>query len=189
MLEGNVTLVLSESHATSQFARCIVMPNLVPPVTPTERALAYHERVLVHVPEERHDPSGAKGFESLVTIYMTDGGDRYDGRYHRRQDPPRCRHDQDLYRQALPWHTIHNTHLQCVSSGKEHAQADVLTDFLMLWYCSWSDDQHVTKIDNLYLALETMSEAGMPQLVHARPPSWSSRSSRWWPSSRTSRWS
>ncbi|KAG6586807.1 dihydroorotase, homodimeric type [Phytophthora cinnamomi] len=80
----------------SQFARCIVMPNLVPLVTTTERALAYHERVLVHVPEERHDPSGAKGFQPLVTIYMTDGGDLYDGRYHHRRDPPRCRHDQDL---------------------------------------------------------------------------------------------
>ncbi|KAG6611888.1 dihydroorotase, homodimeric type [Phytophthora cinnamomi] len=114
----NVTLVRSESHATSQFACCIVVPNLVPPVTTTERALAYHERVLVHVPEECRDPSGAKGFEPLVMIYMTDGDDLYDGRYHRRRDPPRCRHDQDLYRQALP---------------------------------CWSDDQHVTKIDNLYL--------------------------------------
>ncbi|KAG6608914.1 dihydroorotase, homodimeric type [Phytophthora cinnamomi] len=78
--EGNVTLVPSESHATSQFARYIVMPNLVPPVTTTERALAYHERVLVHVPEGSRDPSGAKGFEPLVTIYMTDGDDLHDGR-------------------------------------------------------------------------------------------------------------
>ena len=48
-----------------QFARAIVMPNLRPPVTTTELALAYRERVLQALPQ------GAK-FEPLMTLYLTD---------------------------------------------------------------------------------------------------------------------
>jgi len=54
-------------HACSQFARAIAMPNLVPPVTTTEMALAYRERILEHVPAE------FKGkFQPLMTLYLTD---------------------------------------------------------------------------------------------------------------------
>jgi dihydroorotase len=48
-----------------QFARAIVMPNLRPPVTTTELALAYRERILAAL------PIGAK-FEPLMTLYLTD---------------------------------------------------------------------------------------------------------------------
>ncbi len=48
-----------------QFARAIVMPNLVPPVTTVERALAYRQRILNALPEE-------SGFEPLMTLYLTD---------------------------------------------------------------------------------------------------------------------
>ena len=48
-----------------QFARAIVMPNLVPPVTTVERALAYHQRIVDALPEESH-------FEPLMTLYLTD---------------------------------------------------------------------------------------------------------------------
>jgi dihydroorotase len=48
-----------------QFARAIVMPNLVPPVTTVERARAYRERILAAV------PSGAR-FEPLMTLYLTE---------------------------------------------------------------------------------------------------------------------
>lgn len=48
-----------------QFARAIVMPNLRPPVTTTELALAYRERILEAL------PVGA-AFEPLMTIYLTD---------------------------------------------------------------------------------------------------------------------
>jgi len=49
----------------AQFARAIVMPNLKPPVTTTEQALAYRQRILEAL------PSGAK-FEPLMTLYLTD---------------------------------------------------------------------------------------------------------------------
>jgi dihydroorotase len=48
-----------------QFARAIVMPNLRPPVTTTELALAYRQRILAALPK------GAK-FEPLMTLYLTD---------------------------------------------------------------------------------------------------------------------
>lgn len=48
-----------------QFARAIVMPNLRPPVTTTELAMAYRERILAAL------PAGAK-FEPLMTLYITD---------------------------------------------------------------------------------------------------------------------
>ena len=49
----------------AQFARAIVMPNLKPPVTTTEQALAYRGRIL------RALPAGA-AFEPLMTLYLTD---------------------------------------------------------------------------------------------------------------------
>jgi len=48
-----------------RFARAIVMPNLQPPVTTTERALGYRGRILSALPE------GMK-FEPLMTLYLTD---------------------------------------------------------------------------------------------------------------------
>ncbi|MGD9616566.1 MAG: dihydroorotase [Alphaproteobacteria bacterium] len=51
-----------------QFARAIVMPNLVPPVTTVAAARDYRERILAAV------PAGA-GFTPLMTCYLTDGAD------------------------------------------------------------------------------------------------------------------
>jgi dihydroorotase len=48
-----------------QFARAIVMPNLLPPVRTTQEALNYRERILGELPE------GAD-FEPLMTLYLTD---------------------------------------------------------------------------------------------------------------------
>jgi dihydroorotase len=48
------------------FARAIAMPNLKPPVTDAAMALAYHDRLLAHVPAE-HMP-----FTPLMTLYLTD---------------------------------------------------------------------------------------------------------------------
>ncbi|MBI5919601.1 MAG: dihydroorotase [Nitrosomonadales bacterium] len=48
-----------------QFARAIVMPNLRPPVTTTEQAEAYRERIIKAL------PAGMK-FEPLMTLYLTD---------------------------------------------------------------------------------------------------------------------
>ncbi len=48
-----------------QFARAIVMPNLVPPVRTCAEALAYRERILAALPP-------ASRFEPLMTLYLTD---------------------------------------------------------------------------------------------------------------------
>jgi dihydroorotase len=52
-------------HTAAQFGRAIIMPNLRPPVTTTEQALAYQDRILAAV------PPGWR-FEPLMTLYLTD---------------------------------------------------------------------------------------------------------------------
>lgn len=49
----------------SQFGRAIIMPNLAPPVTTTEQALGYRERILAARP-------AGSAFEPLMTLYLTD---------------------------------------------------------------------------------------------------------------------
>jgi dihydroorotase len=48
-----------------QFARAIVMPNLRPPVTTAEAALAYYQRIKQALP-------AGQVFEPLMTLYLTD---------------------------------------------------------------------------------------------------------------------
>ncbi len=50
-------------HTARQFARAIVMPNLVPPIASVEAARAYRERIV--------EAAGA-GFTPLMTCYLTD---------------------------------------------------------------------------------------------------------------------
>jgi dihydroorotase len=52
----------------ARFARALVMPNLRPPVTTTEQALTYRQRILEAL------PAGA-AFEPLMTLYLTDRTD------------------------------------------------------------------------------------------------------------------
>ena len=52
-------------HTAAQFGRAIVMPNLKPPVTTAEQALAYKQRILAAVPP-------GMSFEPLMTLYLTD---------------------------------------------------------------------------------------------------------------------
>ena len=51
-------------HTARQFGRAIIMPNLQPPVTTTEQAIAYRERILAAVPDGIH-------FTPLMTLYLT----------------------------------------------------------------------------------------------------------------------
>ncbi len=52
-------------HSARQFARAVIMPNLRPPVTTTQQALAYRARILEAVPP-------GLDFEPLMTLYLTD---------------------------------------------------------------------------------------------------------------------
>src|SRR5690348_7317506 len=55
-------------YTARQFARAIVMPNLVPPVTSAAVAAAYRARILAAL------PAGAR-FTPLMTAYLTDATD------------------------------------------------------------------------------------------------------------------
>lgn len=52
-------------HSARQFARAIIMPNLKPPVTTVQQALAYRDRIRAALP-------GNTTFTPLMTLYLTD---------------------------------------------------------------------------------------------------------------------
>jgi dihydroorotase len=64
--DGTKTKSILE-HVTKQFARCIAMPNLKPPVTTTEAATEYYNHIMSFLPSD----NSAK-FEPLMTLYLTD---------------------------------------------------------------------------------------------------------------------
>jgi len=53
------------AFTAARFGRAIVMPNLKPPVTTTEMAIGYRERILSALPDGMQ-------FEPLMTLYLTD---------------------------------------------------------------------------------------------------------------------
>lgn len=64
-LRDEQALQLTVASTARTFKRAIVMPNLNPPVTTTEQALAYRQRILAAAPAN-------SGFEPLMTLYLTD---------------------------------------------------------------------------------------------------------------------
>jgi len=52
-------------HSARRFARAVIMPNLVPPVTTVAAARAYRQRILDALPE-------GSVFRPLMTLYLTD---------------------------------------------------------------------------------------------------------------------
>lgn len=52
-------------YTAAQFSRAIIMPNLRPPVTTTELAVAYRKRILDALPK-------SSDFEPLMTLYLTE---------------------------------------------------------------------------------------------------------------------
>ena len=64
-LRDDQALAAVVGASARQMGRAIIMPNLQPPVTTTEQALAYRERILAALPEGNQ-------FEPLMTLYLTD---------------------------------------------------------------------------------------------------------------------
>ena len=62
-LRDGDTLKTVAPYTARQFARAIVMPNLVPPVTSVEGAAAYRDRIMA---------ATGPGFTPLMTCYLTD---------------------------------------------------------------------------------------------------------------------
>ncbi|WP_404341643.1 dihydroorotase [Vreelandella venusta] len=64
-LRDDDALTAVVGHTAAQMGRAIIMPNLKPPVTTTEQAIAYRERILAALPE-------GSVFEPLMVLYLTD---------------------------------------------------------------------------------------------------------------------
>lgn len=56
------------AHATQRFGRCLMMPNLKPPVTTTAKALEYRDHIKASMPKGKEFPH----FQPLMTLYLTD---------------------------------------------------------------------------------------------------------------------
>ncbi|MDA8687873.1 dihydroorotase, partial [bacterium] len=52
-------------ETTRHFARCIVMPNLIPPILSAKHAIEYKKRIIRSIPPKDN-------FEPLMTIYLTE---------------------------------------------------------------------------------------------------------------------
>jgi len=65
MLEGVI------EHSAKDFARAIIMPNLVPPVVTTSDATAYRKRIMKALPD-------GMNFMPLMTLYLTENTDPKD---------------------------------------------------------------------------------------------------------------
>lgn len=63
-LRDGAALAAVAPASARQFARALVMPNLRPPITSTEQALAYRDRILAALPE-------GSDFEPLMSLYLT----------------------------------------------------------------------------------------------------------------------
>ena len=64
-LRDGTALATTVPDVAQWAGRAIVMPNLTPPVTSVNEALAYRERILAHVPTDNP-------FDPLMTLYLTD---------------------------------------------------------------------------------------------------------------------
>jgi dihydroorotase len=64
-LRDGAALASVIGHTAKRFARAIVMPNLKPPVSNTQLAGEYRQRILQALPSDT-------SFEPLMTLYMTD---------------------------------------------------------------------------------------------------------------------
>jgi dihydroorotase len=64
-LRDGAAMACVVGHSARQFHRAIVMPNLRPPVTTTDQARAYRERILAALP-------AGSDFEPLMVLYLTD---------------------------------------------------------------------------------------------------------------------
>ena len=64
-LRDGAALAAVLPHTAAQFGRAVVMPNLKPPITTADQAMAYRDRILAALPE-------GSTFGPLMTLYLTD---------------------------------------------------------------------------------------------------------------------
>jgi dihydroorotase len=83
-LRDGKALLRTVDDASTQFARAIVMPNLVPPVRNAADALAYRDRIRAAVPQGRQ-------FDPLMVLYLTDSTSPDDIRTAKAQGVVACK--------------------------------------------------------------------------------------------------
>ena len=120
-LRDKQALTLTVPHVSKNFARAIIMPNLVPPVINAEQALEYKNRILAKVPRGHN-------FTPLMVLYLTD-----------------------------------NTTPADLKKAKE---AGIMACKLYPAGATTNSQSGVTKIENVYSAIEAMQELGMKLLIH-----------------------
>jgi dihydroorotase len=63
-------------YVAPRFGRCLMMPNLQPPVTTTDMALEYKERILQSLPSSSSSSSSSlpwhESFQPIMVLYLTD---------------------------------------------------------------------------------------------------------------------
>lgn len=64
-LRDKLALSKTVMDASRYFRRAVIMPNLIPPITDTEMAIAYRNRILQACPKNNN-------FEPLMTLYLQD---------------------------------------------------------------------------------------------------------------------
>ena len=69
-LRDGAMLAAVAPESARDFARAIIMPNLVPPVATMAQAQAYRARIMAALPK------GAQ-FEPLMTLYLTETTDQF----------------------------------------------------------------------------------------------------------------
>ncbi len=109
-------------HTVAQFRRATVMPNLRPPITTVDLALAYRDRILNAV------PAGSE-FTPMIPLYLTNKTTSDD---------------------------IRRAHESGVSTAMKYYPAGATTN----------SDSAVTSFDYITDAVGTMSELGLPLLIH-----------------------
>jgi dihydroorotase len=60
------------AHTAKRFGRCLIMPNLHPPVVTTEAALTYKEHIIRSLPVGRNSANSCNTMEPLMTLFLTD---------------------------------------------------------------------------------------------------------------------
>lgn len=136
-------------HVVQQFGRAIVMPNLKPPITTTQMALEYRERILASLPLSTPTSSDAAitsdspscdnttSFEPLMTLYLTD--------------------------HTTP-EEIYKAHATKLIYACKYYPAGATTN----------SDEGVTDITKLYPTLHAMADVGMVLCIHSEVSSPSS---------------
>lgn len=126
-------------HVVPRFARCLMMPNLKPPVTTVQMALDYKERIMACMPPTAGSTSTSTSttFQPLMTLYLTD-----------HTSPEEIKKAASLYNDDGVTRTI----VAC-----KYYPAGATTN----------SDSGVSNVLNLYPTLQAMQDVGMMLCIHS----------------------